>query len=100
MKKCIEVSQFKAKSGISKEKILEIANEMTPKIAMLDGFLSRKLTYNKKENTFVCIIKWENEAKAQKATNDMIQSEEGGKLFALLDESSLSMMFLETLVES
>jgi heme-degrading monooxygenase HmoA len=100
MKKCIEVSQFKAKNGISKEQILQIANEMTPKIATLDGFVSRKLNYNQKDDSFVCIIEWENEQKAHKAMEDMMQSQEGGKLFVLLDESSLDMKLLDLEIES
>jgi heme-degrading monooxygenase HmoA len=100
MTRCIEVSIFKAKNGIDKDKVLKVAKSLTPTISTLDGFVNRKLTYNKKDGNFVCIIEWEDEQKAHKAMESMMQSKEGGKLFELLDESSLNMMLLEPCIES
>lgn len=95
-----EISIFQAKDGISNEEVLKVATELTPMIAKLDGFIDRELAIDHKNNSFVCIINWENQEKADKAMTQMMSSPDSAKLFAIIDGENAKMMFLRSEIKS
>lgn len=95
-----EISIFSAKDGIANEEVLDVATSLTPMIAKMDGFIDRELTFDAKNNSFVCIINWENQEKVDKAMEQMMSSPQSAKLFELIDGENAKMMFLETKIKS
>ena len=95
-----EISIFQAKDGISNEEVLKVATSLTPMIAKMDGFIDRELTFDKKNNSFVCIINWENQEKVDKAMAQMMSSPDSAKLFAIIGGENAKMMFLESKIKS
>ena len=88
----LELATFKLKSGVTEEQF-NFANESLSGWARRQpGFVSRNLSYNKAEQTYIDVVYWESMAAAQAADEISMNSEECAPLFGMIEDDSVKLV--------
>ena len=95
-----EVCKYQNVEEFSKDEFLELLKTKMELLGIKGKFIDRELNFDKQNNSFVCIINWENQEKVDKAMQQMMSSPDRAKLFAIIDGENAKMMFLESKIKS
>ena len=93
MHQALEVVIFKAQPGVSAEALTAASRAVTPVLAALPGFVSRRFG-SAADGEFVDIVCWQTLAQAKQAAEAVMTMPVCGAFFALIDPQTIQLRHL------
>ncbi len=93
MKAIVEYVEFKAVDTATDTAVIAALKQTDVVLDEIDGFIKRILA--KREDTFVEVVYWENQASADAGLTSFSQDERSQLLFSLIEKSSVKISYSE-----
>lgn len=88
----LELATFKLQPGVTEDQFIAANESVSRWASRQPGFVSRHLSYNSEEDTYIDVVYWESLAAAQAADALSMKSEECAPLFGLCDPESVRLV--------
>lgn len=88
----LELVTFKLQPNVTEDDFAAANESLSGWASRQPGFVSRHLSYNAEEDTYIDVVYWESLAAAQAANDLSMKSEECAPLFGMCDMESVKMV--------
>lgn len=88
----LELATFKLLPGVTEDQFAAANESLSAWARRQPGFVSRNLSFNEKEDTYIDVVYWESLAAAQAADEMSMKSEECAPLFGMCQPESVKLV--------
>ncbi len=88
----VEITTFKVKPGIDKQKFFQSATEIKSYLTTCDGFVSRKMV-EIDDSTYTDIVFWNSKEEAENTAKKSMENEKTLTFFNFIDEKNIDMKY-------
>lgn len=88
----LELVTFKLQPGVTEDQFIAANESVSGWAIRQPGFVSRHLSFNENEETYIDVVYWESLAAAQAANDLSMKSEECAPLFGMCDMETVKMV--------
>ncbi len=88
----LELFTFKLKPSITEDEFISASESFSDWARRQPGFVSRKLSHSREEDTYVDVLYWESMAAAELASIVAVDSTECAPMFEMAEENSVKML--------
>ena len=96
----LELVTFKLKPGVTEDQFAAANESVTAWAKRQPGFVSRSLSFNEEEDTYIDVVYWESLAAAQCAGGLSLKSEECAPLFEMCQPESVKLVHAEPITSA
>ncbi len=96
----LELVTFKAKTGVSKEQVVEINELVMEQVKKFPGFIYRSLCWQQGSESWLDVVYWQDQASVDAAQEKFMASAVCQQLMEIIDVESTKMQHADILLSS
>ncbi len=95
----VELVLFKPKPGYSNDEIQAAAGKLEPILESYEGYIGRKLALSD-DGLWMDLLYWTDMENAEKASNQIVNNSIAQEVFALIDESTMTLQHFDVVIDT